>query len=60
MIAEETVNSITLKLGGTTEVILRSNIAKTEASTKSLMPEGLESLLNPQQLADLIAWLRAK
>jgi putative heme-binding domain-containing protein len=36
MIAEETANSITLKLGGTTEVILRSAIAKIEASTKSM------------------------
>ena len=60
MIAEETANSITLKLGLTTEVILRSNIAKTETSTKSLMPDGLESLLNPQQLADVLAWIRAK
>ena len=60
VIAEETVNSITLKLGAITEVILRSNIARTEATTKSLMPEGLESLLTPQQMADLIAWLRAK
>ncbi len=60
MIAEETANSITLKLGGSVEVILRSNIAKTEASTKSLMPDGLESLLNPQQVADVLAWIRAK
>ena len=60
MIAEETANSITLKLGGTTEVILRSTIAKNEASTKSLMPDGLESLLNPQQVADVLAWIRAK
>ena len=61
MIAEETANSITLKLvGATTEVILRSQIAKTETGTKSLMPDGLESLLTPQQLADVLAWIRAK
>ncbi len=58
MIAEETANSVTLKLGASTEVILRSHIAKSEASTKSLMPDGLETLLNPQQLADLLAWVR--
>ncbi len=52
--------TITLKLGATTEVILRSNIAKSEAGTKSLMPDGLESILNPQQLADVLAWIRAK
>ncbi len=60
MIAEETANSITLKLGGATEVILRSTIAKNEASAKSLMPDGLESLLTPQQVADVLAWIRAK
>ena len=60
MIAEETANSITLKLSGATEVILRSNIAKTDTGTKSLMPDGLESILTPQQLADVIAWIRAK
>ena len=60
MIAEETANSITLKLIGATEVILRSNIAKTNTGTKSLMPDGLESILTPQQLADVIAWIRAK
>ncbi len=60
MIAEETANSITLKLAGTTEVILRSNIAKIEAGTKSLMLDGLESILNPQQVADVLAWIRAK
>jgi putative heme-binding domain-containing protein len=60
MIAEETANSLTLKLGASTEVLLRSQIAKTEASTQSLMPEGLETLLNPQQVADVLAWIRAK
>jgi len=59
MIAEETANSLTLKLGASTEVLLRSQIAKTEASTQSLMPEGLETLLNPQQVADVLAWIRA-
>jgi putative membrane-bound dehydrogenase-like protein len=60
MLAEETANSITLKLGASTEVVLRSDIAKSETGTKSLMPDGLESLLNPQQVADVLAWIRAK
>ena len=60
IIAEETANSITLKLGGATEVILRASIAKDEAGTKSLMPDGLESILNPQAVADVLAWIRAK
>lgn len=60
MVAEETSNSITLKLGATTEVLLRSQVAKNETSSKSLMPDGLENLLNPQQVADVLAWIRAK
>jgi putative membrane-bound dehydrogenase-like protein len=60
MLAEETANSITLKLGASTEVVLRDQITKSEAGTKSLMPDGLESLLNPQQVADVLAWIRAK
>lgn len=60
MVAEETANSITLKLGASTEVILREQIAKNEKGAKSLMPDGLESVLNPQQIADVLAWIRAK
>ena len=60
MVAEETANSLTLKLVTGTVVVLRSNIAKRVTSTKSLMPDGLESALTPQQLADVLAWLRAK
>jgi putative membrane-bound dehydrogenase-like protein len=60
MVAEETGNSITLKLGATTEVLLRSQVAKSESGTRSLMPDGLETLLNQQQVADVLAWIRAK
>ena len=60
MIAEETANSITLKLGAITEVILRGSIARSETGTKSMMPDGLESVLNQQQVADVLAWIRAK
>lgn len=60
MMAEETANSLTLKLGASVEVILRDQIAKNEKGTKSLMPEGLEGVLNVQQVADVLAWIRAK
>lgn len=60
LLAEETANSVTLKLGGATEVILRADIAKSTPGTQSLMPEGLESVLKPQDLADILAWMRAK
>jgi len=60
LLAEETPNSITLKFAGSTEVILRSRIARIETGRKSVMPDGLEGLLDPQQLADLLAWMRGK
>jgi len=41
-------------------VISRGNIAKTETGTKPLMPDGLESILNPQTAGIVIAWIRAK
>jgi putative membrane-bound dehydrogenase-like protein len=58
MIAEETANSITVKLGANAEVILRHQIRSNETTTRSLMPEGLESVLSPQQVADVLAWMR--
>jgi putative heme-binding domain-containing protein len=45
-------------LAGNDQVILRKNIAKMETTKASLMPVGLEQVLSPKDLADLIAWLR--
>ncbi len=60
MIAEETVGSIRLKrMGAPDEVILRQNIAKLTSSAVSLMPEGLESAITLQDMADLLAFLAA-
>ena len=39
--------------------IPRAEIERLEPGTVSLMPEGLEALLTPQELADLISFLRA-
>ena len=58
LIVEETANSLTIRILTGTEVVLRGNIAKRVTSTKSLMPDGLESALTPQQLADVLAWIR--
>lgn len=44
--------------GPVEHVILRREIEAMQASTKSLMPDGLERELSPQQLADLIGFLR--
>ncbi len=60
VIASETPGSITLRSGeGGDETILRKNIADVRASSISLMPEGLERSLSKQDLADVIAYLRA-
>jgi putative heme-binding domain-containing protein len=55
----ETGNSLTLGMaGGLKESILRADVARLRASPLSLMPEGLESVLKPQDIADLIAFVK--
>jgi putative membrane-bound dehydrogenase-like protein len=55
----ETATTLTLvQGGGFQENILRSDIQSIRASGLSLMPEGLEQNLNPQDMADLIAYLK--
>ena len=57
IIAAETANSITLKRAeAKQDVILRTNIEALAATGVSLMPEGLEKDLSPQDLADVIAF----
>lgn len=59
IIASEGANSITLrKAEGKEDVVLRENIDELVASGKSLMPEGLEKELQPQDLADVIAFIK--
>jgi putative heme-binding domain-containing protein len=59
LIAAETANSITFKLpDGTSRAVLRTEIASLQSTRASLMPAGLEGALDPQKLADLIAFLR--
>ena len=60
LITEETPNSLTLRTATGVETILRADITKRSATTKSLMPDGMETLLTPQHVADLLAWIRAK
>jgi putative heme-binding domain-containing protein len=61
IITAETPNSITIRnAGGKDEVILRTDLQEVTSSRLSLMPEGLESVLKPQDMADLIAFLRAR
>jgi hypothetical protein len=60
ILAAETGNSITL-IGteGKPQTILRKDLEELTSTGKSLMPEGLEKELQPQDIADLIAFIRA-
>ncbi len=58
IIADESAASLTLKRAeGLTETVLRRDIAELSGSGLSLMPEGLESAVTIEQMADLIAFL---
>jgi putative heme-binding domain-containing protein len=59
LIIEENGNNITLRSGTATELILVKDISKRVGTSKSLMPDGMENLLKPQDVADVIAWIRA-
>ena len=61
VVADETANNLTLRLPGGAEFpVLRADIVEEKPTGRSLMPEGLETVLKPQDVADVIAWLRAK
>jgi putative heme-binding domain-containing protein len=58
ILASESPNSVSLRLaGGSEEQILRSNLKQLTSSGRSLMPEGFESGLKPQDLADIISFV---
>ncbi|MBX6312495.1 MAG: HEAT repeat domain-containing protein [Isosphaeraceae bacterium] len=60
LIAEETAGSVTLKRAeGATDVVPRSRIEAMASTGLSLMPEGLERTIDPQAMADLLAYLRS-
>jgi putative membrane-bound dehydrogenase-like protein len=59
LIAAETASSITLRRAEKAEdTILREQIDTIEATAKSVMPEGLETQLSKQDVADVIAYLQ--
>ena len=59
-ILSETENSLTIRTAfGTDESILRRNIASLTNSGLSLMPDGLEQSMSKEDLANLIAYLKA-
>jgi putative heme-binding domain-containing protein len=60
LIAEESASSLTLRQAdGSSEFISRSEIKALSTLGISLMPEGLESVITPQAMADLIHFLTA-
>jgi putative membrane-bound dehydrogenase-like protein len=60
VLAAETATGITLRgQQGKEETILRTDLEKLRGTAKSLMPEGLEKDVPPQDMADLLAYLSA-
>jgi putative heme-binding domain-containing protein len=59
LLAEETATTVKLRRAeGVEDTLLRSEIDELRSTGQSLMPEGLEQNINPQEMADLIAFLR--
>lgn len=59
LIASETAGNLTLKRAdGGTDQITRGEIKSMTSPGISLMPEGLEAAITPEQMADLLAFLR--
>jgi putative membrane-bound dehydrogenase-like protein len=59
IIIAETPTTLTLRAPNRAdETLLRGELKELSAGGLSLMPDGLESALTPQQLADLIAYIR--
>jgi putative membrane-bound dehydrogenase-like protein len=59
IIGTESANSVTLRRAERQEItVLRKDIAEIRSTNVSLMPEGFEKNLTPQDLADLLELLR--
>ena len=60
LISVETANNLVVRMAqGLEQAVLRTDIASLEPQQLSLMPTGFESALKPQDMADLLRWLRA-
>jgi putative membrane-bound dehydrogenase-like protein len=58
LVANETATSVTIRQAYSKEdVIQRSNIRKMQSQGQSLMPEGVEAGMSPQDLADLLEYI---
>jgi len=60
LVSLETANNIVVRVaGGMEQAVLREDILAMVPSTLSLMPNGFEVSLKPQDMADLIRWIKA-
>jgi putative heme-binding domain-containing protein len=60
IIAKDDANSMTLKMmGGAQATVQRSNIQGSSSSGQSLMPEGLETGMSVQDMADLLSFIES-
>ncbi|MFO1486804.1 MAG: PVC-type heme-binding CxxCH protein [Verrucomicrobiaceae bacterium] len=60
-LASETPGNITIRMpGGAEIVVLRSDIQEMKTLTTSIMPEGLESVLTAQDVADVLTFITSR
>jgi putative membrane-bound dehydrogenase-like protein len=60
IIAAETASNVTLRRAEAKEdVVLRDQIEELVSTGQSLMPEGMEKDLSPEQIADVLAFIKA-
>jgi len=58
LVSEDSPQRVVLRIeGGKTEIIARDRIDEATKSDLSLMPEGIEKQLKPQEIVDLFAYL---
>ncbi len=61
ILASETPTSVTIRQpGGLEETVLRADVKSLAALPGSLMPPGLDAAMQPQDLADLVAFLKGE
>jgi putative heme-binding domain-containing protein len=59
LLGAETPTSITLRQGVGREIVIRrAEIAKMAVSPQSTMPADLDTLISPEEMADLLAFIR--
>jgi putative heme-binding domain-containing protein len=59
IVSAETATSVTLRMPeNKTETLLRADIEELRSTGRSLMPDGLEKNIPPQEMADLISFLK--